>query len=41
MNQRSDCAIRTSLWRLQLNANTVNDGFMQGAVGLREPIRHD
>ena len=29
MNQRSDCAIRTSLWRLQLNANTVNDGFMQ------------
>ncbi len=25
MNQRSDRAVRTSLWRLLLNADTVND----------------
>jgi hypothetical protein len=29
MNQRSDRAILTSLWRLQLIANTVNDCFVQ------------
>jgi len=29
MNQRSDRAVRTSLWRLHLNANTVNDCLMQ------------
>ena len=29
MNQRSDRAIRTALWHLRLNVNTVNDGFMQ------------
>ena len=29
MDQRSDRAILTSLWRLQLNANTVNHCFMQ------------
>ena len=34
MNQRSDRAVRTSLRRLHLNANTVNDHF-----GTSMPLR--